>query len=150
MSDEIAKRVYRDLQALARSDYGGATGALLVVYAVEGFLRRLAASEYATKMTLKGGMLMAATAARRMTKDADLSTIGMAHDEQRIVEVVRQIIAVVPERHDGLIFDSATIRTQTMREDTEYQGVRVNSRHDSRPPRSRPRSTSPSETPIAP
>lgn len=46
MSDEQAKRVFRQLQALARADYGGNTGALRVVYAVEGFLRRLAASEY--------------------------------------------------------------------------------------------------------
>ena len=60
MSNEHAKRVFRELQTLARADYGGNTGALLVVYAVEGFLRRLAASPYATQMTLKGGMLMAA------------------------------------------------------------------------------------------
>lgn len=78
MSDEHARAVYRQLQALARAQYGGNTGALLVVYAVEGFLRRLAASPHATKMTLKGGMLMAATSARRMTKDADLSTVGIA------------------------------------------------------------------------
>jgi len=61
--------------SFARANYEGATGPLLVVYGVEGFLRRLAVSDYATKMTLKGGMLMAATAARRMTKDADLSTV---------------------------------------------------------------------------
>ena len=30
MSDEQAKRVFRELQALARADYGGNTGALLV------------------------------------------------------------------------------------------------------------------------
>jgi hypothetical protein len=69
VSDEKGKRVFRELQALARADYGGNTGALLVVYAVEGFLRRLAASTYATKMTLKGGMLMTA----RLTATLDFS-----------------------------------------------------------------------------
>ena len=40
MSEQRAREVYRALQALARTDYGGNPGALLVVYAVEGFLRR--------------------------------------------------------------------------------------------------------------
>lgn len=68
MSDEQARRVFRRLQALARADYGGNTGALLVVYGIEGFLRRLAASKYASQMTLKGGMLMAAVSARRIAR----------------------------------------------------------------------------------
>ena len=56
MSADRAREIYRQLQNLARADYHGTTGPLLVVYGVEGFLRRLAASEYAAKMTLKGGM----------------------------------------------------------------------------------------------
>jgi hypothetical protein len=125
VSDEHAKRVFRELQVLARADYGGNTGALLVVYAVEGFLRRLAASRYATKMTLKGGMLMAAMSARRMTKDADLSTVGISNDESRVAAIVAEIASLQVDRDDGLAFDATTITTQPMREDTEYQGVRV-------------------------
>lgn len=125
MSDEHARAVYRRLQALAREQYGGNTGALLVVYAVEGFLRRLAASPYATQMTLKGGMLMAATSARRMTKDADLSTVGIANEQARVAEVVSDIAAVELRADDGLAYDSATIRTEAMREEAEYHGVRV-------------------------
>ncbi len=100
MSDQRGREVYRDLQSLARTGYGGNTGSLLVVYAVEGFLRRLAASPYAANMTLKGGMLMAAASARRMTKDADLATVGVAYDEMRIARAVREIIAV--DLDDGL------------------------------------------------
>ena len=107
MSEQRGREVYRALQALARTDYGGNTGALLVVYAVEGFLRRLAASPYAANMTLKGGMLMAATSARRMTKDADLATVGVANEEAGIATVVRAIIAVA--LHDELAFDETTI-----------------------------------------
>lgn len=125
MSDDHAKRVFRELQALARSDYGGNTGALLVVYAVEGFLRRLAASPYATKMTLKGGMLMAAMSARRMTKDADLSAAGVSNDESRLAAIVAEIATLELGRGDALSFDTTTISTEAMREDAEYQGVRV-------------------------
>ncbi|MGO9791580.1 MAG: nucleotidyl transferase AbiEii/AbiGii toxin family protein [Solirubrobacteraceae bacterium] len=125
MSDEQARRVFRQLQALARADYGGNTGALLVVYGVEGFLRRLVASEYAGKMTLKGGMLMAAIATRRMTKDADLSTRGVGSEEERVAAAVGEIIATKLEVNDGLEFEADSIRTEVMREDAEYQGVRV-------------------------
>ncbi len=123
MSEQRGREVYRALQALAGNDYGGNTGALLVVYAVEGFLRRLAASPYAANMTLKGGMLMAATSARRMTKDADLATVGVANDEAAIATAVREIVAVALD--DGLAFDAKTIRTELMRESAEYHGVRV-------------------------
>ena len=125
MSDEKARRVFRELQALARADYGGNTGALLVVYGVEGFLRRLAVSKYASQMTLKGGMLMAAISARRMTKDADLSTRGIGNEEEQVAAVVREIIATELDLDDGLEFDADSIRTEVMREDDEYQGVRV-------------------------
>jgi DEAD/DEAH box helicase len=102
VSDEQARRVFRQLQALARADYGGNTGALLVVYGVEGFLRRLAASEYASNMTLKGGMLMAAISARRMTKDADLSTRGVGSEEERARRVLSSAYADVLAARDGL------------------------------------------------
>jgi hypothetical protein len=125
VSYEQAKRVFRELQALARADYGSNTGAVLVVYGVEGFLRRLAASEYASRMTLKGGMLMAAISARRMTKDADLSTRGVGNTEEHVAAAVNDIIAPQLEVDDGLEFDANSIRTELMREEAEYQGVRV-------------------------
>ena len=74
-------------------------------------------------MTLKGGMLMAATSARRMTKDADLATVGVANEEAGIATVVRAITAVALD--DGPAFDETTVRTEVMREDAEYHGVRV-------------------------
>jgi hypothetical protein len=125
VSDERARRVYRELQRLARADYGGNTGALLVVYAVEGFLRRLAASTYATKLTLKGGMLMAAMSARRMTKDADLSAVGISNDESRVAAMVAEIASLRPDHDDALEFDVSTITTETMRDHAEYQSVRA-------------------------
>lgn len=125
MSDADAIRIFRELQSLAHADYGGNTGSLLVVYAVEGFLRRLAASDYAANMTLKGGMLMAAIAGRRMTKDADLSAAGLSNDQARLAAVVGEILAVPLAGDDGLAFDGDSIRTEVVREDAEYRGVRA-------------------------
>jgi hypothetical protein len=122
---QSATRIFRQIQALARSDYGGNTNALLVVYAVEGFLRRLATSQYADKMTLEGGMLMAAMSARRITKDADLSTVGVGNSEAIVAAAVAEIVANKLDVEDGLAFDADSIRTEVMREDAEYHGVRV-------------------------
>jgi predicted nucleotidyltransferase component of viral defense system len=89
--DEAAGNAFRALQAKARAEHGGNTQGLLVVYAVESFLRRLAQSDFADRMVLKGGMLMAANNIRRMTKDADLSTHGVANDQETIRDAVARI-----------------------------------------------------------
>jgi hypothetical protein len=121
---EVAKSAFKALQVRARAEHGGNTQPLLVVYAIESFLRRLAASEYVERMVLKGGMLMAANSIRRMTNDADLSTHGLTNDEGAVREVAAAICALTPDPHDGVIFDATAIRTEVMREHDEYQGVR--------------------------
>ena len=120
----IAQAAFRAVQARAKADFGSNTGPLLTVYAVELFLRRLALSSYCAPMVLKGGMLMAAKNIRRMTMDADLSTHGVANDEDRVAEVVTEIANLAPDPHDGITIDPASIKTEVMREDVEYQGVR--------------------------
>ncbi len=122
--DQAAASAFRALQKRAREEYGSDTQPLLVVYAVESFLRRLAISEHAQQMVLKGGMLMAASGIRRMTKDADLSTHGIANDEAHVREVVADICALEPAPHDGVVIDLETIRAEIMRVDAEYHGVR--------------------------
>ncbi|HEX3609297.1 MAG TPA: nucleotidyl transferase AbiEii/AbiGii toxin family protein [Solirubrobacterales bacterium] len=122
--DQAAGEAFRALQAKARAEHRGDTQALLTVYAVESFLRRLSMSDHANQMVLKGGMLMAVSNIRRMTRDADLSTHGMANDEESVRSVVTRICALEPDPHDGVAVDTATIRTELMREEDEYRGVR--------------------------
>jgi hypothetical protein len=124
LHDDPAVAAFRALQAKARAEHGGNTQPLLVVYAIESFLRRLALSAYADRMVLKGGMLMAASEIRRMTRDADLSARQLANAEERVRAAVGSICAIVPDPHDGIAIDPASIRTETMREGDEYQGVR--------------------------
>jgi hypothetical protein len=121
---QIAHRTYRALQAKARVEHDRNTGALLTVYAVESFLRRLAMSDHANQLVLKGGMVMAANSIRRMTKDADLSTHDVSNDEAHIRGVVAGIAALTPDPHDGIVIDLSSIRTEVSREDDKYQGIR--------------------------
>jgi Nucleotidyl transferase AbiEii toxin, Type IV TA system len=122
--DQTATEVFRALQAKARADHDGDTHSLLVLYAVESFLRRLAASEHARRLVLKGGMLMAANDIRAITRDADLSAHATAGEQATVHELVAEICALKVEPPDGVRIDPATIRTETMRAQDEYHGVR--------------------------
>jgi hypothetical protein len=69
-------------------------------------------------------MLMAANSIRTMTQDADLSTHGLTNDGESVGAVVATICDLAPDPHDGVSFATTTIRTETMRDDAEYSGVR--------------------------
>lgn len=131
-ADAAAVAVFRALQAKARAEHGGNTQPLLVVYAVESFLRRLAISDYADRMVLKGGMLMAANNIRRMTRDADLSAHGLANGEEHVREAVALVCALEPAPHDGVVIDPTSIRTEVMREGDEYLPARAQPRREDR------------------
>jgi len=114
------------LRRQARGE-GRTTAEYLRLYALEGFLLRLANSEYNSKLVLKGGVLLAAYDLRRPTADVDFAGIQISNE----VEYVRRLVAVVASTalpaglDDGLIFDLDDIRAETIREDDKYSGVRV-------------------------
>jgi hypothetical protein len=117
--------VNRQLQRLARERHGYNTQALQVLYAIEGFLRRLSLSGYRQQLVLKGAMLLAVLDARRVTKDADLSAHGIPNDEQSVARVVAEIAKTALPKSDGIVFDPASITTEAMREAANYRGVRA-------------------------
>lgn len=118
----IAGRAYLDLQNLARRQ-GRPTDELHQVYALEGFLDRLAASPYADKLVLKGGVLLAAYDTRRPTRDIDLLAQRVSNDIQRVLAMVREIAKIPAD--DGLHFDADDATAEAIRDDDVYSGVRV-------------------------
>lgn len=98
---------------------------VLTRYAIERFLYRLSVSPHGDGFVLKGAMLFQLWAAEphRATRDVDLLGTGDSSVE-RLAEIVRAVCSVaVPE--DGLDFDSATVSADRIKEDQEYEGVRV-------------------------
>ena len=67
-----AGRAYNDLRNLAKR-HNRDPAEYITMYALEGFLARLSASELALDFVLKGGVLMAAFADRRPTRDIDFA-----------------------------------------------------------------------------
>lgn len=98
---------------------------VLTRYAIERFLYRLSVSPHGDGFVLKGAMLFQLWAAEphRATRDVDLLGSGDSSVE-RLADIVRSVCSVaVPE--DGLDFDPATVSADRIKEDQEYEGVRV-------------------------
>ena len=71
---------------------GRTTAEYLRLYALEGFLLRLANSPHKNRFVLKGGVLMAAYELRRPTADVDLAALATLG----AVEAVRELIINSP------------------------------------------------------
>src|SRR3954465_3588342 len=102
-------RAYLDLQNLARRQ-GRQTQTLMVIYVLERFLARLEVSGYADRFVLKGGMLLAAWAARRATVDADFLVRSLNLDESSVLRRVVEITALPAPVEDGVEFRTDTSR----------------------------------------
>jgi len=93
------------------------------VYALEGFLARLSGSEYADRLVLKGGVLMAAFDARRPTRDIDLAAQAVSGEVEDVLVLVRRIAAT--DLQDGLVFEPELAQADSIRDEDQYRGVRV-------------------------
>lgn len=121
-SEETGRSRYFALQRLARQQ-GRDTQELLTLYALEGLLARLATSDHRDQLVLKGGMLLAAFAQRRPTRDLDVHAQNLAGDIDTVRELIMDIAAIAID--DGLDFDTSAATAQVIREEDEYSGVRV-------------------------
>ena len=101
---------------------------VLQYFAMERFLYRLSQSPHTEKFVLKGGLMLTAWRApsSRPTRDIDFLA-KMSNDVDSVVEVVREICEQAVEP-DGLEFDIASLEGRIIKEDADYEGVRVNFR----------------------
>jgi len=98
---------------------------LLTRFALERYLYRLGLSPHKEKFILKGAMLFPLWGGElhRPTRDLDLhgsGESGIAH-----LEAVFREICLAGGEDDGLKFLPETVRGQGIREDQEYDGVRI-------------------------
>jgi len=119
----VEGRAYLDLRSLAHGQHRP-TDELHQLYALEGFLARLAGSPHAEQLVLKGGMLLAAYDGRRPTRDVDMQARTLTGERDAVLDLVRSIVAVAMD--DGLVFDADSATAEIIRDEDEYSGVRVN------------------------
>lgn len=96
-----------------------------LLYMHEGLLRRLAASPYADRFVLKGGLLLQCLSAyfARTTKDIDLLGMGIPNDSDRLEAAFRTICQ--SNQYDALYFDSESLGIEEINEAGNYHGARV-------------------------
>ncbi len=98
---------------------------LLHRYVAERFLYRLGVSIYRDHYVLKGAMLYALWGGSiyRPTRDLDFTGYGSSLTED-VLSAFRSICELSVE-NDGLSFDSSSFKTEPIRDETEYQGIRI-------------------------
>ncbi len=120
--DTAAGTAYLDLRKLAR-DTERPTYELLQLYALEGFLDRLTASQHAQHLILKGGVLLAAFDTRRPTRDIDFAATDIDGDLASLLAITNEILLISVD--DGLEFDLAATTIEPIREEDIYAGARA-------------------------
>jgi predicted nucleotidyltransferase component of viral defense system len=96
----------------------------LANYVIERFLYRLGQSPLRDKFVLKGAVLFRVWMGQshRPTKDLDLLGNGSSGLSE-VAQAIREVCLV--EADDGIIFDLDAIQAERIREDAEYEGVRI-------------------------
>lgn len=96
---------------------------VLQIYFFERFLDRLSKSQYKKNFVIKGGLLISSLIGieNRTTMDMDTTIKGIALQEERIKEIVEEIININVD--DGIKFEFKSLNY--IREDDEYENFRV-------------------------
>ena len=124
---KVAASVRQRLKNLA-AQQGEEFQAILTRYAWERFLYRLSCSSYRDTFILKGALLFSiwSDEPHRATRDLDL--LGRGDKSLSHLEQVFREICQLPVDWDGLEFNSDTVKSQRIKQDQEYEGVRLNLR----------------------
>ena len=128
MSQQQAKNYAASARArlLQKSKQQGETFNLLLTrYAVERLLYRLAKSEYSNQFILKGATLFTVwhSSPHRATKDLDL--LGYGTNKVSSLEEIFKIICQDSYAEDGVEFYPETVKGERIKEEQEYEGVRL-------------------------
>ena len=96
---------------------------VLQIYFFERFLERLSKSNYKNNFVIKGGFLISSLIGieNRTTMDMDTTIKGIALKEEKIKEIVEEIINI--DVDDGIKFEIKDI--SYIREEDEYENFRI-------------------------
>jgi len=98
---------------------------VLMLYFIERLLYRLSISRYSDQFVLKGGMLLYTimNEQARATKDIDFLARQMESNLDELKAVFAEIAGVAEE--DAVIYDTENITSERIKEDADYEGVRI-------------------------
>lgn len=98
---------------------------ILQYYGMERFLYRFSRSKYADKFILKGALLFTVWRIPERRTTLDIDFLARFENKAANIEMVVKDICGVSVGHDGLVFDPKTVKGLKIKEDADYEGVRV-------------------------
>ena len=117
--------VFQRLHGISRAEKQD-LNLLLLRYGLERFLYRLSISPHKERFVLKGASMFLVWKGRsfRVTRDADLLGFG-SPDVKNITDVFSEVCRINLEAEDGMVYRTASLEAAAIREEQEYDGVRV-------------------------
>ena len=98
---------------------------LLQYYAIERFLYRLGESPHSKQFVLKGALVFLAWQAPLTRPTRDMDFLGYTNNSvDHLVQIVQEICTQTVEA-DGMVFDPTSVQGERIKEEADYQGVRV-------------------------
>lgn len=98
---------------------------ILQYFAMERFLFRFSQSPYARQFILKGALMFTALKMPQRRTTLDIDFLARFDNQIESIEKVIKDICNMIVASDGIVFDPQTVRGRRIKEDADYEGVRV-------------------------
>lgn len=98
---------------------------LLQYYAMERFLYRLSTTPHRARFVLKGALMLHVWEAPLARATKDLDFLGRLDNATENLERVIREVCTADVEPDGVVFDPASVRSERIKEEADYHGVRV-------------------------
>lgn len=99
---------------------------ILQRYAIERFLLRLSESNYKNKFLLKGAQMLLAWRSERVRPTMDIDLLGYTDNSlENLESIIKELCRMNHYDADGILFDENSVAAIAIKEDAEYEGVRV-------------------------
>ena len=98
---------------------------MLQYYSMERFLYRFSKTPYSTQFILKGALMFTAWNIPQRRTTLDIDFLARFDNQIDSIEKVIKDICKVKVVSDGLVFDPETVKGMRIKEDADYEGVRV-------------------------
>lgn len=98
---------------------------LLQHFGLERFLYRLSQSEHRDRFILKGALTLRVWNAPMSRPTRDIDLLGRVNNSIEHIENLIRRICDIAAPDDGIVYDSKTVKGVRIKEDADYEGVRI-------------------------
>ena len=98
---------------------------ILQYYGLERFLYRFSRTEHFSRFLLKGALMLRVWEAPETRPTPDIDFLGFVENDVARLEAIVREACQVDVDDDGLHFDTATVVGARIKEDADYEGVRI-------------------------